>query len=169
MYPYTAGCHLLAVEFLMNDPNSKVHDANMGPIWGRQDPDGPHIGPMNFAISGSFAPSLPDSRMRQTRAFSAVVNYKIFWQRDPFIYFIKYNCNSLKKVMYSKCENHNKTLQALPPLILSNFVHWMFRTDRFQMHLSGRVPQHSINHGIAINPVRHWYINHILSQGLTIK
>ena len=25
-------------------PNSKVHGANMGPIWGRQDPDGPHAG-----------------------------------------------------------------------------------------------------------------------------
>ena len=22
----------------------------MGPIWGRQDPDGPHVGPMNLAI-----------------------------------------------------------------------------------------------------------------------
>ena len=22
----------------------------MGPTWGRQDPDGPHVGPMNFAI-----------------------------------------------------------------------------------------------------------------------
>ena len=31
-------------------PNSKVHGANMGPIWGRQDPGGPHVGPMNFAI-----------------------------------------------------------------------------------------------------------------------
>ena len=30
--------------------DSKVHGANMGPIWGRQDPDGPHVGPMNFAI-----------------------------------------------------------------------------------------------------------------------
>ena len=30
--------------------DSKVHCANMGPIWGRQDPDGPHAGPMNFAI-----------------------------------------------------------------------------------------------------------------------
>ena len=33
-------------------PNSKVHGANMGPIWGRQDPGGPHVGPMNFAIWG---------------------------------------------------------------------------------------------------------------------
>ena len=31
-------------------PESKAHGANMGPIWGRQDPGGPHVGPMNFAI-----------------------------------------------------------------------------------------------------------------------
>ena len=31
-------------------PDSKVHGANAGPIWGRQDPGGPHVGPMNFAI-----------------------------------------------------------------------------------------------------------------------
>ena len=31
-------------------PDSKVHGANMGPIWGRQDPGGTHVGPMNFAI-----------------------------------------------------------------------------------------------------------------------
>ena len=31
-------------------PDSKVHGVNMGPIWGRQDPGGPHGGPMNFAI-----------------------------------------------------------------------------------------------------------------------
>ena len=27
-----------------------VNGANMGPIWGQQDPDGPHVGPTNFAI-----------------------------------------------------------------------------------------------------------------------
>ena len=31
-------------------PDSKLHGANMGPIWGRQDPGGPHFGPMNIAI-----------------------------------------------------------------------------------------------------------------------
>ena len=35
------------------DPDSKVHGANMGPIWGRQDPGGPHIGPMSLAIWGA--------------------------------------------------------------------------------------------------------------------
>ena len=32
-------------------PDSKVHGTNMGPIWGRQDPGGPHIGPMTL-LSG---------------------------------------------------------------------------------------------------------------------
>ena len=31
-------------------PDSKGHGANMGPIWGRQDPAGPHVGPLNFAF-----------------------------------------------------------------------------------------------------------------------
>ena len=35
---------------VVTTPDSKVHGANMGPIWGRQDPGGPHVGPMNLAI-----------------------------------------------------------------------------------------------------------------------
>ena len=31
-------------------PDNKVHGTNQGPIWGRQDLSGPHVGPMNFAI-----------------------------------------------------------------------------------------------------------------------
>ena len=31
-------------------PDIKAHGANIGPIWGRQDPGGPHVGPMNFVI-----------------------------------------------------------------------------------------------------------------------
>ena len=34
----------------LGNPGSKVHGANMDPIWGRQDPGGPHVGPMNFVI-----------------------------------------------------------------------------------------------------------------------
>ena len=32
------------------NPDSKIHGANTGPIWGLQDPGGPHVGPMNFPI-----------------------------------------------------------------------------------------------------------------------
>ena len=37
-------------DVIMNNPDSKAHGASMGHIWGRQDPGGSHVGPMNFAI-----------------------------------------------------------------------------------------------------------------------
>ena len=37
---------------MKKDPDSKVHGTNMGPIWGRQDPGGPHVGRINFASWG---------------------------------------------------------------------------------------------------------------------
>ena len=51
-------CHSLRISYIgfrfgamMNGtPDSKVHGDNMGPIWGWQDPGGPHVGPMNLAI-----------------------------------------------------------------------------------------------------------------------
>ena len=38
------------MHIVCHDHDSKVHGANMGPIWGRQDPGGPLVGPINFAI-----------------------------------------------------------------------------------------------------------------------
>ena len=35
-------------------PDSKVHGASMGWIWGWQHLGGPHVGPMNFAIWAPF-------------------------------------------------------------------------------------------------------------------
>ena len=48
------------------NPESKVHGANMGSIWGRQDPGGPHVGPMNFAIWVDF-PSYIQARTYRHR------------------------------------------------------------------------------------------------------
>ena len=42
--------HFIQQWLKQNIPDSKVHGANMGPIWGQPDPGGPHVGPMNFAI-----------------------------------------------------------------------------------------------------------------------
>ena len=39
-------------------PVSKVHAANMGPTWGRQDPGGPDVGHMNLAISVPVRPAI---------------------------------------------------------------------------------------------------------------
>ena len=36
------------------DPDSKVHVANMAPIWVRQDPGGPNVDPMNLTIWGAL-------------------------------------------------------------------------------------------------------------------
>ena len=36
---------------LANNPDNKVHGANMGPIWGRQDPGGPMLAPWTL-LSG---------------------------------------------------------------------------------------------------------------------
>ena len=53
-FPFYSNTSL--VDTLFNHvPDSKIHGANMGPTWGRQDPGGPHVGPMNFAIWGDTA------------------------------------------------------------------------------------------------------------------
>ena len=37
--------------FRDNNPDGKGHGPNMGPTWALSAPDGPHVGPMNLAIS----------------------------------------------------------------------------------------------------------------------
>ena len=44
-----------------NIPDNKVHGANMGPTWGRQDPGGPHVGHMNLVIWDASIITLPFS------------------------------------------------------------------------------------------------------------
>ena len=60
-------------KFSGNIPDSKVHGANMGPIWGRQDPGGPHVSPMNFAIWDSI----------EGRLDTSVNAYRLWW-RQPW-------------------------------------------------------------------------------------
>ena len=50
----TGRCHTWTVgwnvDACINNPDSKVHGATMGPTWVLSAPDGPHDGPMNLAI-----------------------------------------------------------------------------------------------------------------------
>ena len=46
------GANANAASSSFSVPHIKVHGANMGPIWGRQVPGGPRVGPINFAIWG---------------------------------------------------------------------------------------------------------------------
>ena len=43
-------CSMCCYSRIKAQPESKVHGANMGPTWGRKDPGGPQVGPMNIAI-----------------------------------------------------------------------------------------------------------------------
>ena len=57
-------CHLLhnqSERKKTHIPDSKVHGANMGPIWVLPAPVGSHIGPMNLAIRDSYPIVLVDS------------------------------------------------------------------------------------------------------------
>ena len=52
----------------------------MGPIWGRQDPDGPHVDPMNFAISESLYFQIAMDDTTKDLQFGAVITRYIFSQ-----------------------------------------------------------------------------------------
>ena len=81
-------CRALAALIKMinvNIPDSKVHGANMGPIWGRQDSCGPHVGPMNFVIWDFMFVSR--SRKRGISSFSYNFRdgkYHYFFRRSRF-------------------------------------------------------------------------------------
>ena len=57
-------------------PDSKVHGANMGPIGGRQDPGGPHVGPMNFAIWGCIVFVI--------KLLQALIWLRVYWQNTNY-------------------------------------------------------------------------------------
>ena len=60
-------------------PDSKIHGANMGSIWGRQDPGGPHVGPMIFAIWVSSTRYLGDFKYPfMTEHFQWFYLYEVF-------------------------------------------------------------------------------------------
>ena len=70
-------------------PDSKVHGANTGPIWGRHDPGGPHVGPMNFDTNHLWVLNpclvlrtyayLPPLRSDMTASGPRSVTWKLWW------------------------------------------------------------------------------------------
>ena len=57
------------------NPDSKVHGANMGPIWGRQDPGGPHVGSTNLAIWEALV-----ARLKKRRPLATILMRTQLWQ-----------------------------------------------------------------------------------------
>ena len=50
-FPAVTVCNINPARYTQHGyPDSKIHVANVGPTWGRQDPGGPHVGHTNLAI-----------------------------------------------------------------------------------------------------------------------
>ena len=49
-FTMVAWCHKWAEPPIGHYPHNKGYGATIGPILGREDPGGPHVGPMNFVI-----------------------------------------------------------------------------------------------------------------------
>ena len=54
---------------LQDNPDSKVHGANMGPTWVLSAPDGPHFGPMNIAIRVNYLLTHTCHQITRSRAW----------------------------------------------------------------------------------------------------
>ena len=71
-------------------PESKVHGANMGPIWGRQDPGGPHVVPWTLLSGWSFVmgihrspvDSLHKVQWREALSFSFTFAWTNSWANN---------------------------------------------------------------------------------------
>ena len=105
--------------------DSKVHGANMGPIWGRQDPGGPYIGPMNFAIWVSSSDILPKTVSLQMIIICAntwpykykYMNFMVFKQLKSKVTLWKLNVISME------ADNPSPDVSWLS-LILSLILDW---------------------------------------------
>ena len=78
----------------------KVPGANMGPIWGRQDPGGPHVGPMNFAIWGQKCPWLAVVMASQRIATNEMLEIMLPTLRQSQSFLLSsFSCN----IMHAAC------------------------------------------------------------------
>ena len=70
---------ILCHDMWSNYPDNKVYGANIEPIWGRQNPGGLHVGPMNFAtwVGHLF-------KVRSIFTWAQILEYK--WTRSQKIY-----------------------------------------------------------------------------------
>ena len=77
---------------IYSSPDNKVNGANMEPIWGRLDPGGPHVGPMNFAIWVDFDAGSMDMLWNANYEYIISEMVKTFMIRSfCSSYFILYN------------------------------------------------------------------------------
>ena len=75
---------------LLNNADSEVHGANMGPTWVLSAPDGPHVGPMNLAIREVMIYKYNIGILSNHSNFIIIIHHhNIYYQRQgSLIYYI---------------------------------------------------------------------------------
>ena len=85
-------CNVQDYGCLIMHLHSKVHGANMGPTWGRQDPGGPHVDPMNLAIWALY-----DATVCKTSRTDLVLElHTMMWAYTAFQLMIRFLRNGLR-------------------------------------------------------------------------
>ena len=77
----------------MDYHDNKVHWANVGPTWGRQDPGGLHVGPMNFNIwVGSVGDEDSNTVEASRKAIAPRVSPGSIYVMGMIIYICRRHC-----------------------------------------------------------------------------
>ena len=101
-------------------PDSKVHGANMGPIWGRQDPGGSHVDPMSLAIWGStdssphLTPGAGVELYQEGRHSFKLTNKMTWYERQAVYNHRKYDC--LLNILFRRRTNETSKLLITVPV-----------------------------------------------------
>ena len=118
-------------------PDSKVHRANMGPTWDRQDPCGPHVGHVSLAIWGIlYWKSLQTTSMYEVSIHMdnceishkvlnpCTAKYAFHWLLFSVLFIIYLNCDVI-----SLTETVLKTVQSeiyIWQYISSSLMQWSY-------------------------------------------
>ena len=96
----------MLVPATLNTPDGNVLGANMGPIWGRQDPGGPHVGPMNLAIWDKMIALVTNTYRvpiykwilisKISISFVALMASKKYFKNDILPFILKYHQHDFK-------------------------------------------------------------------------
>ena len=104
-------------------PDTKVHGANMGPIWGRQDPGGPHVGPMNLDVWEDPATKANNALMVSLLLIRAATIHHIslYFGIQSSRYILRYK--QIYQDMYHLCMIYSVILRLM--LKKSQYIHFV--------------------------------------------
>ena len=122
MDTFTYSC----LNFIWSLPVRKIHGANMGTNWGRQDPGGPRVGPAAWVVCkrSSWVYKNPEHRQNNTGFKETYIN-SIFSIYEVFA--VKYQVEIWSDLVLS--------YENFPSDVLSHQPRKMFITNLFLCHV----------------------------------